>query len=120
MIDPIGFGFEQFDAIGRFRTKEGAHTIDARGELVGTDVDGNFIGPAALSRRLVRSLQFRSCFVQQLFRFVEGRGLQADDAEEIRYLTHQLELADHRIGDLLVALVRRPSFILRKIAKEAP
>ena len=58
--------------------------------------------------------------MQQLVRFVEGRGLQADDAEEIRYLTHKLELADHRIGDLLVALVRRPSFILRKIAKEAP
>ena len=46
--------------------------------------------------------------------------MQADDAEEIRYLTHQLELADHRIGELLVALVRRPAFILRKIVKEAP
>jgi hypothetical protein len=120
MIDLIGFGFEQFDAIGRFRTKEGEHLVDAQGELVGTDVDGKFVGPAALSQRLVRSLQFRSCFVQQLVRFVEGRGVKADDGEELRYLTHQLELADHRIGDLLVTLVRRPTFILRKIVKEAP
>jgi hypothetical protein len=120
MIDPIGFGFEQFDPIGRFRTKEGDHPIDARGELIGTDVDGSFIGPAALSLRLVRSHQFRQCFVQQLVRFVEGRAVQADDSEEIRYLTHRLELADHQIGEVLVALVQRPSFILRKIVKEAP
>jgi hypothetical protein len=120
MMDPIGFGFEQFDAIGRFRIKEGDNPVDARGELVGTDVDGPFVGPAALSQRLVRSLQFRRCFVQQLVRFAEGRGMGADDAEEIRYLTHQLEMADHRIGDVLVALVKRPTFILRKIVKEAP
>jgi hypothetical protein len=120
MIDPIGFGFEQFDPIGRFRTKEGDHPVDARGELVGTDVDGTFIGPAALSQRLVRSNQFRQCFVQQLVRFVEGRAVQPDDSPEIRYLTHRLELADHQIGEVLVALVQRPSFILRKIVKEAP
>ena len=49
-IDPLGFGFENFDAIGRYRTKEGAHDVDASGEVVGTDVDGPFIGPAAAGR----------------------------------------------------------------------
>ena len=88
---------------------------------MGTDVDGPFIGPAELSQRLVRSAQFRRCFVQQLFRFAEGRARRsADDAEEIDYLTHQLELADHRIDELLVALVQRPTFILRRLVKEAP
>jgi hypothetical protein len=120
MIDAIGFGFEQFDAIGRFRAKEGEHPIDARGELVGTDVDGGFIGPAALGQRLVRSHQFRYCFVQQLYRYVEGRATDPDDAPELRHLTHLLELADHQIGAVLVGWVRRPSFILRKIVKEAP
>jgi uncharacterized protein DUF1588 len=42
MMDPIGFGFENYDGLGRFRTSEGGKPVDARGTLTMTDVDGPF------------------------------------------------------------------------------
>jgi hypothetical protein len=113
LIDPIGFGFEQFDGMGAYRTREGTATIDARGQLVGTDVDGAFEGPAELSDHLLRSAMFRRCFVRQLYQFVHGRGLLPADAGEVDFLAGELERHDHRIDELMVAIIKRPVFVLR-------
>lgn len=113
-MDPIGFGFEQFDVVGRYRTKEGELPVDARGMLSGTDVDGPFTGPAQLAQRLVGSPTFRHCFVQQLWRFAESRAVGPHDDAEIDALAGAFERADHRIDELLIAIVRKPTFILRK------
>ena len=118
MIDPLGFGFEQFDPVGRYRTHENGQPIDARGEIVGTDVDGSFTGPVELAPRLLRSAQFRRCFVKQLFRFAEGRSVESGDDREIDYLATLFEETEHRIDELLVRMVRRPVFILRKWVEE--
>jgi hypothetical protein len=119
-MDPIGFGFEQFDVLGRYRTTENAVPVDARGELVGTDVDGPFVGPAELADRLVKSATFRRCFVRQLWRFAEGRAITTGDEREIDYLAWAFESAEHRIDDLLVALVKKPTFITRRAAEVQP
>ena len=68
LMDPMGRGLEQYDAIGRFL--DGA---DADGALVGTDVDGAFQGGAELSARLAESAQVRDCVARQWFRFALGR-----------------------------------------------
>jgi hypothetical protein len=117
LMDPLGFGLEEFDLLGRYRTKEGEQPIDASGEIVNTDVDGPFTGPAELSRRLMKSGEFRRCFVKQLWRFAEARAAGDGDDQEIDALAGLFERADHRIDDLLVALVRKPTFILRKVVK---
>ncbi len=118
MMDPLGFGFEQFDAVGRYRTEEGGHPIDARGEVLLTDVDGPFTGPTELAPRLLASAQFRRCFVSQMFRFAEGRGIDGRDDKEIDFLSSAFEAVEHRIDELFVRLVRRPVFVMRKIAAE--
>ncbi len=118
LIDGLGFGFEQFDAAGRFRTHENGVEVDARGEIVGTDVDGPFRGPVELSRRLLRSAQFRRCFVEQLFRYSEGRAVEAADAPEIDHLASLFERSERRIDELFVRLVRRPGFVLRRSLPE--
>ena len=41
-MDKIGFGFEHFDAVGRWRDQESGKPIDASGEIVGADVPGTF------------------------------------------------------------------------------
>jgi hypothetical protein len=80
MIDGIGFGLEQFDAVGALRSTERDKPIDTSGELVGTDVDGPFTGGSELSERLGRSVQVHACFAQSLARFVMGQAaLTADD-----------------------------------------
>jgi hypothetical protein len=113
-LDALGFGFEQFDAIGRFRSHEGANPVDASGVLAGSDVDGVFVGPAALAERLQRSAMVRRCLVQQLWQFALGREVAPADAPEIDYLTWRFAEAGQSIPKLMVALVARPSFILRR------
>jgi uncharacterized protein DUF1592/uncharacterized protein DUF1588/uncharacterized protein DUF1595/uncharacterized protein DUF1585/uncharacterized protein DUF1587 len=120
LLDPIGFGFESFDTLGRYRIEENGQPVDASGELLATDIDGPFTGPAELSARLPKSAQFRRCFVRQLWRFTEGRAAEGGDDRELDGLAWKFEQADHRIGDLLVDLIKRPTFILRRAAEGGP
>jgi Protein of unknown function (DUF1592)/Protein of unknown function (DUF1588)/Protein of unknown function (DUF1595)/Protein of unknown function (DUF1585)/Protein of unknown function (DUF1587) len=119
-IDPPGFGFENFDTIGRHRTTENGRAIDATGSLSNTDVDGAFTGPAELATRLMGSAQFHRCFTQQLLRFAEGRAIEGGDRADIDALAAAFARAGHDIDELLVALVRRPNFVLRKVAEATP
>jgi hypothetical protein len=115
LMDPLGFGFEAFDLIGRYRDKEADQPIDDRGEIVNTDVDGPFAGPVELATKLVASAEFRRCFVKQLWRFAEARTAVPADDREIDALAARFDKAEHRLDELLVELVRRPTFILRKV-----
>lgn len=109
LIDPIGFGFENMDTIGRLRSEDGGVPVNASGALVGTDVDGPFTGPAELAERLVRSRQARDCFVVELFRFIEGRDETPADACELRPLQDYFADEQRKVVDLLVELVSRGS-----------
>ncbi|HEY0706526.1 MAG TPA: DUF1588 domain-containing protein [Polyangia bacterium] len=122
LIDPLGFGLEQFDAIGRYRTKEGDHDVDARGEIVGTDVDGDFSGPVALAERLLRSAQFRRCVAEQAYRFAHGRAIESGDRSEIAHLAHLFDRSEDRLPALFAEIAARPTFVLRKplASAEAP
>ena len=120
LMDPIGFGFERFDALGGHSVMEGKTPVDGRGELTGTDVDGPFLGPAELGRRLLGSRQFQRCFVEQAWRYAEGRPPAAGDNGEIEWLDEQLQRSGKRIDELFVALVSRPRFVLRQVTEEAP
>jgi hypothetical protein len=119
LIDPVGFGMEAFDAIGRYRQTEGSATVDASGELLGTDVDGPFTGPAELAELLIASGQFRRCFARKLHQFALGRVPASGDEPEINRLAMELQRADLRIDELLVALVREPGFVERRRVTEA-
>lgn len=72
LLDPIGFGFEGFDALGRWRSEEAGEPVDTSGSLSGTDVDGTFTGVAELAMRLARSEAVARCFVERFVQFAEG------------------------------------------------
>jgi hypothetical protein len=75
LIDPIGFGFENFDGIGRWRESDGGQPIDATGTVFGLDsLDQDFEGLADLSVLLSESEQVSQCYVQQWFTFGFGDG----------------------------------------------
>ena len=81
LIDPIGFAFEHYDGIGRWREADGEHSIDARGEILQTvETDGSFDGVPGLAQQLAASDEVSACYVQQWFTFGMGRG-DHDDAE---------------------------------------
>jgi hypothetical protein len=60
-MDPVGFGYGNFDGIGRWRAMEEGKTIDASGNLQGTDVEGVFRGPVELAQKLASSQLVSDC-----------------------------------------------------------
>src|SRR4030095_7108721 len=83
-MDPLGFSMENFDAVGQWRTTDGAAPINARGVLLdGTTVDG----PAALRKALVaQQEQFVRTVTGKLLTYGIGREMQYADAPAIRAL----------------------------------
>ena len=74
-FDPIGLGFENFDAIGTYRTVDNGIKVDATGSLNGT----SFEGPAQLAPVLAKDARFASCMAQQLLTYAVGRSFAASD-----------------------------------------
>jgi hypothetical protein len=115
IIDPMGFAFENFDAIGNYRTTENGRPIDASGTLRGTDVDGRpFSSAGEMVALLGQSDQVRRCFATNFFRFASA---QSSDGTEAQYLDLWRALpADARtqIVQLLVAYVRSDMFVKRR------
>jgi hypothetical protein len=109
LIDPIGFGFESYDGIGRFRTVDNGAPVDASGEITGSrDLDGRFVGVPELARKLAGSEQVLGCVTRQWFEFATGREDDAGDAPALRGLA-----AGFRGGDLralMLAIARSDAF----------
>jgi hypothetical protein len=118
LMDPIGFGLENFDGTGRWRTLENGLDIDASGDLVGTDVDGSFVGAKGLAERLATSTVVSDCVTTQWFRYAYGRTENPDvDACTIDDIRTRFGEADYEIAELLVALTQTDAFMFRPAAE---
>jgi hypothetical protein len=120
-IDPIGFGFEKFDALGRFRATDNGMPVDATGSLKYTrdpSIEGDFDGALQLSQKLARSKEVRDCFVSQWFRYAMGRIETADDQCSIEKATNAFSASGGRLRDLLVALTLTDAFRYRSVEAE--
>jgi hypothetical protein len=113
-FDPLGFGLEEMDGIGRYRTTENGLPVDSSGMLANTDVDGPFTGAAALSQKLASSKMFQTCFVWQFFRFAESRAPEATEQCLVNDWSDALTKGGGHFRDLLVEYVTRPEFVARK------
>jgi len=113
LMDPIGFGLEMMDTLGRYRETENGLPVDSHGYLTGTDVDGPFVGPAELSDRLLASRAVRECFTLQMFRFLEGRDWNEADRCHISEVQRTFALSDAKISDIAVALSLRDAAFRR-------
>jgi len=115
-IDPIGFGFERFDPVGRVRTMDGVHPIDEAGSVFGLPTDNglqnlNFSGPLDLAAVLSQSDFIDRCYLLQQARFSLGHEPASCTLDAL----HQDHLA--RGGSLLgafAALVSNPGFATRR------
>jgi hypothetical protein len=113
LIDPVGFAFESYDGIGRFRETENGLAIDTSGELVSAaDANGPITGALQLADRLVTSEFGQRCFITQLTRYALGHTETEVDACGIGAATAEIG-ADTSIRDVLLTIVTRPSFLRR-------
>ncbi|AKF11480.1 DUF1592 domain-containing protein [Sandaracinus amylolyticus] len=116
LIDPIGFGFEGYDAIGRFRATEEGQAIDASGEIVsGGDASGAFDGVIELSERLAASETVHECIARQWFRYAIGRIETAQDRCSTDAIDDAFSESGHDVRELVVALVTSDAFTHRRI-----
>jgi hypothetical protein len=110
LMDPIGFGLEQYDAIGAFRTKDSqGHTLTAEGSVMGME-PADFRGPAELAQRLRASPDTSACVVKQVFRWASGRYEQKADACTLERLTASFRDSGHDLPALLVSLTSSDAF----------
>jgi len=115
LMDPIGFGFENFDGVGEWRTTENNLPVDASGSVTGTkDVDGDFVGVPQLAAKLAQSETVRACVATNVFRFSIGRVETESDSCLLQNVT-QAYTADKPITELLIAYVRSNEFLVRKV-----
>jgi hypothetical protein len=114
LMDGIGFGFENYDAVGRYRTQEDGKDIDATGAIAKSDVDGDFDGAVEMSKKLAGSHQVETCYATQWFRYAYGRGESSDDACTLTSLGDQLAKSGGDIKELIVALTQTDAFLYRK------
>ena len=102
-IDPIGFGLENFDAIGRYRTSENGRKIDSSGSIEGQI----FSGPVELKDYLLaeRKDEFVRNVTEKMLAFALGRVLQFYDEGPVREIISALEKEGQGAGRLIEEIV---------------
>jgi hypothetical protein len=112
-MDPIGFGFEQYDAVGRFRDLDAQQPINASGEVVGSPI-GKFVGAIELAQKLSQSAEARECFGKQWFRFAFGREESPEDACALATLYGEIAKDGGSVQSLVLAITQTDTFLYRK------
>jgi hypothetical protein len=115
LIDPIGYGFEHYDALGSYRERENDLAIDARGEVIeGGDASGEFDGAVELAHQLAASRRVQQCMARQVFRFATGRIEQRGDTCSTRALDGAFRRSGLDVRELMVAVARTDAFRMRR------
>ena len=113
LMDPPGFALEQFDAVGRYRTRSESNTeIDASGVFP----DGTaFDGAAGLREALLaRPGLFVTTLTEKLMTYALGRGVEYYDAPAVRAITREVARDGHRFSSLILGIIKSPPFQMRR------
>jgi hypothetical protein len=125
LIDPIGFGLENYDAIGVYREKQkllfypewhGAEPkrpkpkevllpLDISGQVAGLP-QPQFSSPRELGEALARTPQCQECVVKQVFRYMSGRMDTPADVPRIRQALEDFQNSGFHFKELVVSLVK--------------
>jgi hypothetical protein len=113
-MDPLGFGLENFDAVGAWRTMDGKFPVDASGTLP----DGReFKGPQELLTILAEDREaFSRAITSKLLTYALGRGLERYDTKTVRAIAARLPAHQYRFSSLVLEIVRSLPFQSRRPA----
>jgi mono/diheme cytochrome c family protein len=111
-MDPLGFAFENFNAIGAFRTKDGEFPIDASGVLP----DGrSFNGSGELKAILKAKKElFGRCLTEKLSTYALGRGVEYYDKPAMDKIVAALEKHNYKFSVLVAEIAKSDPFRLRR------
>ncbi len=111
-MDPLGFGLENYDAIGRWRTLDGKFPIDSSGVLPNGK---SFQGPAEL-KGILKSGKgaFADCVTEKMLTYALGRGLERYDKSAVKSISGKLAAGNYRFSRLILEIVDSMPFEMRR------
>ena len=117
-MDPLGFGLENYDAIGRWRIHDGNFPIDASGTLP----DGKtFDGPDGLKELLMQHKNaFAECLTEKLLTYALGRGLEPQDKPTVQSVARRVAAQDYKFSRLIEEIVASALFQKRRGEETRP
>jgi hypothetical protein len=112
-MDPLGLALENFDATGRWRTKELGGQIDTAGQLA----DGSAVsGPTELRNALLkRPEQFVGAMTEKLLIYALGRGLEYYDLPVVRDISRQAAKQNYKFSAVVQGIVKSTPFQMKKV-----
>ncbi len=110
-IDPVGFGLENFDAVGRWRLFDQEQPVDAAGALPdGTSVSG----PAELEAGILAHPElFVGTLTEKLLTFALGRGVEPADGPAVRKIVRDAAKHQYRFSSLILGIASSHPFQMR-------
>jgi hypothetical protein len=116
-INGIGYGFEAFDSIGRFRNTDNGFPVDASGELIfSKNMDGKYNGGVELSQKLAQSERVEECAVTNWYRYAMARDAKPNDSCKVQALTASLKSSGGDVRELIVSIATSHEFTHRKVS----
>jgi hypothetical protein len=114
-MDPLGFGLENYDAVGGWRIKDGKFPIDPSGTLPG---NVTFNGPKGL-RAVIKSkeAEFRRCLAEKLLTYALGRGVEVSDKCTLDNVCQAVQNNQNRFSSMVLAIVHSDPFLYRKVQR---
>jgi hypothetical protein len=111
-MDPLGFGLENYDAVGAWRDQDGKVPVDSSGVLP----DGRTFQGAEGLKAVLRADKdaFASCMTSKLLTYALGRGIERYDQPAIRQIVHRLPAAGYRFSSLVLEIVNSVPFQMQK------
>ena len=111
-MDALGFGFENFDAVGVWRDKDGKHPVDSSGELPSGE---KFRGPIELVQILKqRKKQFSRSLAEKMLTYALGRGLSYYDRCAVDEILNRLSQNNYRFSEVVQGIVHSKPFQKRR------
>jgi hypothetical protein len=118
LINPLGFAFENFNAIGQFVTADKGAPVDASGVFTLGGMEIPFTGARPFLEAVAESSEAHGCYVGHLASWLYGRPLSDQDRADVAPLGSLSRTAGTSVRALLASLVTTTSF--RSVVLEAP
>ena len=107
-MDPLGLALEHFDAIGRWREKDGKLPIDASTKFEDGRIVKGHDGLAAILKS--DPAAFTECLAEKMLIYALGRGLDRSDRKTIRAIAQRVAREDYRFSSLVLGIVQSEPF----------
>jgi hypothetical protein len=114
LIDPIGFAFENYDAIARYRAMEEGKPVDASGVFPLGSGALTFKNAVELLPQLARTPEARDCMVTQWWRYALRRNEAQTEEPSMKLVREAFAQSGYDMRELLVAFTRTRAFSHRK------